>query len=166
MTPWDFKELSKEWWPHKYVEYAFTQFSELSLLLLVTSPLPFPSNLQQLNGFVCFEWQCSVQLRTSPSSPAGSPENCLEVSFFLEVAWLPAGREGGCLWSDEHFLGWPIHGWWAAHLARGSHGREAPVCTCVLFARWLITSHLLNRIFKPHLLFYFISFHYIFLLLT
>lgn len=118
-----------------------------------------------LNGFVCFEWQCSVQLRTSPSSPAGSPENCLEVSFFLEVAWLPAGREGGCLWSDEHFLGWPIHGWWAAHLARGSHGREAPVCTCV-FARWLITSHLLNRIFKPHLLFYFILFHYIFLLLT
>lgn len=54
------------------------------------------------------------------------------------LPWLADSRMMGC-----------------AHLARGTHGSEAPVCTCV-FARWLITSHLLNRIFKPHLLFYFI----------
>lgn len=105
---------------------AFSSWSHL--------PWPFPqiSNAE----WFCLFWMTvhSVQLRTSPCSPGGSPENCLEVSF-LEVAWLPSSKQGGCLWSKEHFLSWPIHEWWAAHLVRGSHGSKRLLCVpvCLLY---------------------------------
>lgn len=134
ITAWDFKKAVKRM-AAKYLENAF---SSQTSACCSWSHLPYllPSNFQGSMALSVLNDSHSVQLRKSPPSPAGSPGNCLEVSFFLEVAWLPTGREGGCLWSWEHSPGWTIHAWWAAHMVTGSHGSMGHLCSCVL-AIWL-----------------------------
>lgn len=78
-----------------------------------------------------FGWQCLTdQRRKSSPSPAGSPGNCLEVSFFLqEAASLSTGREGG------YISGTPLANLWliADHRATDSLCSLRPSgCMCFL----------------------------------
>lgn len=118
-------------------------------------PCPFPSNFQGSPALYVLNGRAQCSVRKSPSSPAGSPGNCLEVSFFLEVAWLPMG-------SWEHSPGRTIRGRWAEHMATGSLCSVRHLRVCLL-AIWppldkhnpqLTIPHLPNRIFKPQFLFY------------
>ena len=98
MTAGDHQELSKGWQPNTLKMLSTNLWTSVCPSLShLLCPFPPISQAPQL----CLFWMAghSVQLRKSPPSPAGSPGNCLEVSFFLKVAWLPTGREGDCLWS-------------------------------------------------------------------
>lgn len=84
----------------EYLENAFNQFADLGLpLSLPHLSGPFPSYFQGWPALSVLNGSAQCSAKEIPPSPAGSPGNCLEVSFFLEVARLATVRRGGCLWS-------------------------------------------------------------------
>lgn len=122
----------------KYLENAFSPSADLSRLLLVTSPLPFPPEFPRLTGFVLNDSaQCSA--KEIPAFPSCLTRKLSGSQHFPGGGLIAHRERGSCTRGQGH----------QGHQGSLQHLQHL----CLHMAHPQLTlPRQLNTIFKPHLL--------------